>query len=95
MQGALAAPLLTAHTLAFAAGKGVRVTEADTLDDKTFGRAKTIATFTTPLAELPSLTLIDSNGDEMPPIGLWNLLLADGGQTLKLGAVRGTQVIIR
>ena len=95
VQGALAAPLLTAHTLAFAAGKGVRVTEADTLDDKTFGRAKTIATFTTPLAELPSLTLIDSNGDEMPPIGLWNLLLADGGQTLKLGAVRGTQVIFR
>ena len=73
----------------------VRVTAADTLNDKTFGRAKTIATFTTPLAELPSLTLIDSNGDEMPPIGLWNLLLADGGQTLKLGAVRGTQVIFR
>ena len=91
----LAAPLLTAHTLAFNAGKGVRVTEADDLDDKTFGRAKTIATFTTPLAELPSLTLVDGNGDELPPSGLWCLMLTDGGRTLKFGAVRGTQVIIR
>ena len=91
----LAAPLLTAHTLAFNAGKGVRVTEADDLDDKTFGRAKTVATFTTPLAEIPSLTLVDSDGDEMPPSGLWNLMLTDGGRTLKFGAVRGTQVIIR
>ena len=95
VQGPLSAPLLTAHTLAFGAGKGVRVTEADTLDDKTFGRAKTIATFTTPLAELPSLTLVDGNGDELPPSGLWNLMLTDGGRTLKFGAVRGTQVIIR
>ena len=96
MQGqTLAAPLLTAHTLSFNAGKGVRVTEADDLDDKTFGRAKTIATFTTPLAELPSLTLVDGNGDELPPSGLWCLMLTDGGRTLKFGAVRGTQVIIR
>ena len=91
----LAAPLLTAHTLAFNAGKGVRVTEADDLDDKTFGPMKTVATFTTPLAELPSLTLVDGNGDELPPSGLWCLMLTDGGRTLKLGAVRGTQVIIR
>jgi autotransporter-associated beta strand protein len=95
VQGPLSAPLLTAHTLAFREGKGVRVTEADDLDDRTFGRAKTIATFNTPLADVPSLTLVDSNGDEMPPTGLWNLLLADGGRTLKFGAVRGTQVIFR
>jgi len=95
VQGTLSAPLLTAHTLAFAAGKGVRVTAADTLNDKTFGRAKTIATFTTPLSELPSLTLVDSDGDPMPPSGLWNLLLADGGTTLKFGAVNGTMLILR
>ncbi len=95
VHGSLSAPLLTAHTLAFAAGKGVRVTEADDLDDKTFGRAKTVATFTTPLAEPPSLTLLDGNGDEMPPSGLWYLQLADGGRTLKFGAARGTQIIIR
>ena len=73
----------------------MRVTEADDLDDKTFGRAKTIATFTTPLAELPSLTLVDSDGDPIAPSGLWNLQLADGGQTLKFGAARGMQIIIR
>ncbi len=95
VQGPLPAPLLTVHTLAFGAGKGVRVTEADTLDDRTFGRAKTVATFTTPLAEPPSLTLVDSNGDAMPPSGLWYLQLADGGQTLKFGVARGMQVIIR
>ena len=91
----LAAPLLTADTLAFSAGKGVRVTEADTLDDKTFGSLKTVATFTTPLAEKPSLTLVDGNGDELPPTGLWQLMLADGNRTLKFGALRGTQILIR
>ena len=65
------------------------------MDDKTFGRAKTIATFTTPLAEPPSLTLVDGNGDELPPSGLWCLMLTDGGRTLKFGTVRGTQVIFR
>jgi autotransporter-associated beta strand protein len=95
VQGPLSAPLLTAHTLAFGAGKGVRVTEADILDEQTFGRFKTVATFTTPLAEPPSLTLVDGNGDELPPSGLWNLMLTDGGRTLKFGAVRGTQVIFR
>ena len=95
VQGPLLAPLLTAHTLAFGAGKGVRVTEADDLDDKTFGPMKTVATFTTPLAELPSLTLVDGNGDELPPSGLWCLMLTDGGRTLKFGAMRGTQVIFR
>ncbi len=95
MQGALAAPLLTAHTLAFAAGKGVRVTAADDLDDRTFGPMKTVATFTTPLAALPSLALVDGDGDELQPSGLWCLLLTDGCRTLKFGAVRGTQVIFR
>ena len=85
----------TDDTLAFSAGKGVRVTEADTLDDKTFGSLKTVATFTTPLAEKPSLTLVDGNGDELPPTGLWQLMLADGNRTLKFGALRGTQILIR
>ena len=46
-------------------------------------------------AEPPSLTLVDGNGDELPPSGLWCLMLTDGGRTLKFGAVRGTQVIFR
>ena len=95
VQGALAAPLLTAHTLAFGAGKGVRVTEADTLNDKTFGSMKTIATFTTSLDAVPSLTLVDGNGDTLPPSGLWCLQLVDGGHTLKFGAMHGTMLIVR
>ena len=87
-----AAPLLTAETLTFAAGKGVRLTEADTLDRKTFGRMRTIATFTTPLAQLPSLVLVNSDGTECESGGRWCLQLADGGRTLKLGALRGMSV---
>ena len=95
VQGELSAPLLTANTLAFRDGKGVRVTEADTLNDKTYGPMKTVATFTTPLAELPSLTLVDSDGTEWTSSKQWCLQLADGGTTLKFGALRGTQVILR
>ena len=91
----LAEPLLTANTLVFREGKGVRVTEADTLDDKTYGPMKTVATFTTPLAELPSLTLVNSDGTEWTRNKQWCLQLADGGTTLKFGALRGTQVIFR
>ena len=91
----LAAPLLTAQAVTFREGKGVRVTEADTLDDKTYGRMKTVATFTTPLAAVPSLTLVDSDGTEWTSTKQWYLQLADGGTTLKFGPVRGTQMIVR
>ena len=91
----LAAPLLTAQAVMFREGKGVRVTEADTLDDKTFGPLKTVATFTTPLAALPSLTLVDSDGTVRARNGQWTLQLADGGKALKFGALCGTQVILR
>ena len=90
----LAAPLLTANTLAFSAGTGVRVTEADTLDDKTFGKMKTVATFTNPIL-LPSLTLVDADGTEWANARQWCLQLADGGRTLKFGAARGTQILFR
>jgi hypothetical protein len=73
----------------------VRVTEADTLDDKTFGPFKTVATFTTPLTAVPSLTLVDTDGTEWTSNKQWCLQLADGGKTLQFGALRGTQVIVR
>ena len=94
VQGALAAPLLTANSLAFAEGKGVRVTEADTLDDKTYGAMKTVATFTNPIA-LPSLTLVDADSTVWANNRQWCLMLADGGRTLKFGPLRGTQILIR
>ena len=94
VQGTLSAPLLTAHTLAFKEGNGIRVTEADDLDDKTFGRAKTIATFTTPLAAVPDFTLVASDGTTLTS-GVWYMQLADDNRTLKFGAARGTQIILR
>ena len=94
VQGALAAPLLTANTLAFAEGKGVRVTEADTLDDKTFGAMKTVATFTNPITS-PSLTLVDADGTVWANNRQWCLMLTDGGRTLKFGPLRGTQILLR
>ena len=32
---------------------------------------------------------------ELQPHGVWHLLLLDGGRTLKFGALRGTQILIR
>ena len=91
----LAAPLLTAQSVTFREGKGVRVTEADTLDDKTYGSMKTVATFTTPLAAVPSLTLVNTDGTEWPRARQWHLKLVDGGKTLQFGAQRATQLILR
>ena len=94
VQGTLAAPLLTANTLAFAEGKGVRVTEANTLDEATFGAMKTVATFTNPIA-LPSLTLVNADGTAWAGNRQWCLMLVDGGRTLKFGPLRGTQILLR
>ena len=94
--GGTSAPLLTAPSFAFAAGKGVRVTEADTLDDSTFGPSKTLVSSTVPFASKPPLSLVASDGtafaDEK---GVWRLFLADGGKTLKFGPMRATQILIR
>ena len=84
----------TDDALAFGAGKGVRVTEADTLDDKTFGGMKTVATFTNPIS-LPALTLVNADGTEWANIRQWHLQLVDGGRTLKFGPARGTQILFR
>ena len=94
--GGKSAPLLTAPSFAFAEGKGVRVTEADTLDATTFGPAKTLVSSTAPLAAMPTLSFVASDGtpftDEK---GIWHLLLTDGGRTLKFGPMRGTQILLK
>lgn len=90
-----AAPLVTASRLAFLDGKGVRVTEADTLDATMFEGMKTIARLSTPFAEVPSLTLVKTDGTTLAGNGLWHLRLADGGRTLKFGPVNGSVLIIR
>ena len=90
-----ATPLMTASNLVFSAGKGVRVTEADTLDATTFGSMKTIARLSSPFAGVPSLALVNADGTTVAQNGVWQLQLADGGRTLKFGPVKGTVLIIR
>ena len=93
--GGTSAPLLTASSFAFAAGKGVRVTEADTLDALAFGASKTLVSSATALAALPSLTLVAADGTPLANDGKWYLYLTDGGKTLKFGPVRGTKILLR
>ena len=94
--GGTSSPLLTAPGFAFAAGKGVRVTEADTLDASTFGQMKTIVSSTAPLSALPSLTLVATDGTTLANAdGTWRLVLMDGGRTLKFGPMRGTQILLK
>ena len=93
--GGTSAPLLTAPSFAFAAGKGVRVTEADTLDISTFGPSKTLVSSSTALAALPSLALVAADGTPLANDGKWILYLTNGGKTLKFGPVRGTKILLR
>ncbi len=94
--GGTSAPLLTAPGFAFAAGKGVRVTEADALDASTFGPLKTLVSSTAPLSALPSLTLVATDGTTLANAdGKWRLVLMDGGRTLKFGPMRGTQILLK
>lgn len=91
----LAVPLLQAQSLSFSAGHGVRLTEADTLDHNNFGSSRTIATFEAPLAGVPSLTLVDSDGTVRADAGVWQLSLANGGRSLKLGAIHALTIVFK
>ena len=94
VQGALAAPLLEAHTLAFGAGKGIVVTEADTLDGDTFGQPKTFARLTTPLSAPPSVSLVAADGTSLTGRP-WAVKLTAGGTELRLEYVRATFLFMR
>ena len=90
-----AAPLLRAPSFAFSAGHGVRLTEADTLDTDSFVPSRTIATSETPIAGLPSLTVVNSDGTASANADVWMLSLTNGGRTLRLGVMYATTVIVR
>ena len=95
-QGGTAAPLLSAHPFAFASGKAkVRVTGADLLDQSTYGPMKTVVESTAPIAAMPTLELVASDGTLLPNDGKWRLVLTDGGRKLKFGAMRGTQLLVK
>jgi len=96
VSGGTSAPLLTAPSFAFAEGKGVRVTEADTLDIHTFGPTRKLVTSTAPMASVPSLSLVASDGTPFTDEKcIWRLFLSDGGRTLRFGPLLGTQILLR
>ena len=88
------APLLTVTNFVQSAGKVVRITQADTLDDRTFGKKRTVARFATAIGTVPTLEMMNSDGTVRSNNGTWQLVLDDGGQTLKFGACRGMIISI-
>ena len=89
------APLMVTTNLVLRSGKAIRITEADALDAGTFGRKRTILTVATPLASVPDLVLVNSDGTVRSNNGAWALVLDNGGRTLKFGACLGTMIIIK
>ena len=55
---------------------------------------KTVATFTEPLASLPSVEFVNADGTAAKP-GAWTFMLTNGGRALTFGYLRGTQILIR
>ena len=95
-QDGTAAPLLSANTFAFAAGKAtLRVTGADLLDGQTFGPSKTLVESASPIAAAPALELVASDGTPFTDDGKWCVFLTDGGRKLKFGPMRGTQILVK
>lgn len=78
---------------AAAAGAALAANVTDT-DDTSWRGMKTVATFTEPLASLPSVEFVNADGTAASP-GAWTFMLMNGGRTLTFGYLRGTQIIIR
>ena len=96
-QGGTAAPLLSAGTFAFAAGKAtLRVTGADLLNEQTYGPSKTLVESNSPIAAAPTLELVASDGTPFTDDkGIWRVFLTDGGRKLKFGPVIGTRILVK
>ena len=68
---ASSAPLLTVTNFVQSAGKVVRITQADTLDDRTFGKKRTVARFATAIGTVPTLEMMNSDGTVRSNNGTW------------------------
>ena len=87
--------LLTAPSLAFTGTSKVRVTEAETLDTKTYGKSKVVARLNTALSAAPALELVQSDGTPFENDGKWRLILAEGGKALRFGPLVGTRILVK
>ena len=88
-------PVVTAASLAFSSGKGIRILNADTLNKETFGNTKTIAASTAQINALPILTLVAADGTTIVDTGKWHYRLSGDGKTLKFGPHRGLMILVR
>lgn len=88
------APLLVANTLKLDAGKKIRITGVDQLTADAFGRMRTLVSVTTPMAAMPAVELVDSNGQTVST-GDWHFSLSADGKTLKFGRSIGFCVLFR
>ena len=87
--------VVTAASVAFASGKGVRILNADALNRDSFGASKVIVSSAAQIAELPSLALVASDGTAMADAGKWCLRLSANGRELRFGLHKGMMVIVR
>ena len=87
--------LLTAPSLTFTGTAKVRVTEAETLDAKTYGKSKVVARLNTALSAAPALELVQSDGTPFENDGKWRLILAEGGKALRFGPLVGTRILVK
>ena len=87
--------VVTAASVAFASGKGVRILNADALNRDSFGASKVIASSSAQIAELPSLALVASDGTLMADTGKWCLRISANGRELRFGPHKGMKVIVR
>ena len=87
--------IVTAASLAFSSGKGIRILNADTFNKETFGNTKTIAASTAQINALPILTLVAADGTTIVDTGKWHYRLSGDGKTLKFGPHRGLMVLVR
>ena len=88
------APLLVADTLKLDEGKKIRITGVDQLTADTFGRMRTLVSVTTPMAAMPAVELVDSNGQAVST-GDWHFSLSADGKTLKFGLACGLTILVR
>ena len=92
-------PLLTAKSLSFRAGCGVRVTECDTLDPAMFeGAWRVVATFDDDIAEMPSIKYVRSDGTVAMAANGWNNLMfriSANRKSLEFKCVRGALLLVR
>lgn len=87
--------IVTAASVAFASGKGVRILNADALNRDMFGASKVIVSSAAQIAELPSLALVASDGTPMADTGRWQIKISADGHALTFGPHRGFMILVR